>query len=142
MIIFLLILWIILSAKISAFFIISACVSIIITIFIDKKLFTISPILIRFNWRWIMFLGHLLKAMLISTYIVAKTIWLNPKGVRPVYALLPAQSKNAITQVMQTNCITLTPGTMSMNMENDKILVHAISYEAIEDIYIIPEDKI
>lgn len=89
-----------------------------------------------------MFLGHLLKAMLISTYIVAKTIWLNPKGVRPVYALLPAQSKNAITQVMQTNCITLTPGTMSMNMENDKILVHAISYEAIEDIYIIPEDKI
>lgn len=142
MIIFLLLLWTILSGNISIFFIISACLSVIITIYIDKKLFSISPIFLGFNWRWFAFAGHLIKAMLVSTYMVVKIIWLNPKGVKPVYGLLPAQSKNVITQVMQTNCITLTPGTMSMNIQDDKILVHAMSDEAIQDLYIIPEDKI
>ncbi|MCT4636002.1 MAG: Na+/H+ antiporter subunit E [Rickettsiales bacterium] len=142
MIIFLLLIWIILSGKISAFFVIAACLSVMITIFIDKKLFTISPLFLRFNWRWFIFAGHLIKAMSISTYMVLKTIWRNPREVKPVHALLPAQSKNTITQVMQTNCITLTPGTMSMNIHNNKISIHAISDEAIQDIYVIPEDKV
>lgn len=139
---FLLLFWILLSGQISIFFIITSCLSVMITILIDKKLFAISPIFLGFNWRWFIFIGHLLKAMLISTYIVIKIIWLNPKGVKPVYGLTPAQSGNTTTQVMQTNCITLTPGTMSMNINNNKILVHAISNEAINDIYIIPENKI
>jgi multicomponent Na+:H+ antiporter subunit E len=141
MILFLLLFWVILSGQISIFFVITACLSVMITIFIDKKLFTISPIFLRLNWRWLLFAGHLLKAMFASTYMVIKIIWLNPKGVKPVHVLLDAQSENTTTQVMQTNCITLTPGTMSMNIENDKILVHAVSDEAIKDIYVIPENK-
>lgn len=142
MILFLLLFWAILSGQTSIFFIITACLSVMITILIDKKLFTISPIFLGFNWRWFVFAGHLLKAMLISTYMVLKIIWLSPKGVKPIYGLIPAQSKNTNTQVTQTNCITLTPGTMSMNIENDTILVHAMSEEAIQDLYVIPEDKI
>ncbi len=102
---------------------------------IDRKLFTTSPIFLGLNWRWIVFLGDLLKEMFISTIMVLKIIWCNPKAVKPAYKVIDAQSKNPITQVMQANCITLTPGTMSMDLQDNKILVHAISDKAMQGIY-------
>ena len=71
--------------------------------------------------------------------MVMKIIWLNPKGVRPVYAFVDAQSKDPITQIIQTNCITLTPGTMSMDLSNNKILVHAISDKAMQELFVVSE---
>ena len=50
--------------------------------------------------------------------------------------LIDAKSKNAIDQVIQANTITLTPGTMSMNLENNQILVHAINLKAMDELKI------
>lgn len=135
MIIFLLLLWVILSGQGSLFFIISAILSVTITILIDKKLFSLSPLWIGGNWRWLIFLANLLKEMLISTIIVLKIIWLNPRGVNPVTINIDTKSKDNIAQVVQANCITLTPGTMSMELKKGQILVHAINQEAAQGIY-------
>ena len=141
MIIILLLLWIILSGQNSIFFAISACFSILITILIDKKLFAISPVILKLNWHYFVFIRNLFKEMFLSTIMLLKIIWLNPKQVKPVYQLIDAQSKNSVTQAIQANCITLTPGTMSMDLQNNKILIHAISDEAMQNIYSIPEVK-
>ena len=107
-------------------------------IFTDRKLFGISP-LFNINWRWIILLTSLLKEMFFSTIMMLKIIWFDCKNVKPACKLVNAQSKDSITQVIQANCITLTPGTMSMDLQNNKILVHAISDEAMQGIYITPE---
>ena len=48
---------------------------------------------------------------------------------------VPAGPKSQLGKVMLANSITLTPGTVSIKMEDDTILVHALSYEgAAEDL--------
>ena len=48
---------------------------------------------------------------------------------------VPAGPQSELGKVMLANGITLTPGTVSVKMEDDQILVHALSFEgAAEDI--------
>ena len=44
-----------------------------------------------------------------------------------------AHQKTALGRVILANSITLTPGTVSVSMENDRILVHALSFEGAEE---------
>ena len=44
-----------------------------------------------------------------------------------------ADPKTAIGKVILANSITLTPGTVSVNVKDDRILVHALSFEGAEE---------
>jgi len=44
-----------------------------------------------------------------------------------------AHQKTEIGRVVMANSITLTPGTVSVSMEKDRILVHCLSFEGAED---------
>lgn len=44
-----------------------------------------------------------------------------------------AQQKSEMGRVILANSITLTPGTVSVNMDDDTILVHALSFEGAEE---------
>jgi multicomponent Na+:H+ antiporter subunit E len=45
---------------------------------------------------------------------------------------VPATQRTDVGKVIYANSITLTPGTVSVEIENDRILVHAITREAAE----------
>jgi multicomponent Na+:H+ antiporter subunit E len=44
-----------------------------------------------------------------------------------------ADPKTEIGKVILANSITLTPGTVSVNLKDDRILVHALSFEGAEE---------
>lgn len=44
-----------------------------------------------------------------------------------------AHQSSAIGRVILANSITLTPGTVAVSMEGDRILVHALSFEGAEE---------
>ena len=44
-----------------------------------------------------------------------------------------ANHDSEIANVVLANSITLTPGTVSISMDGDKIKVHALSFEGAED---------
>ena len=44
-----------------------------------------------------------------------------------------ADPKSEIGKVILANSITLTPGTVSVNVKDDRILVHALSFEGAEE---------
>lgn len=44
-----------------------------------------------------------------------------------------AHQSSEIGRVILANSITLTPGTVSISMEGDRILVHALSFEGAEE---------
>lgn len=134
MIILLLLFWIILSAEISMFFVVSAILAVAMAIFIDKKLFFISPLWIGIKWSWIVFIGSLLKEMFISSIKLIKIIWFSPKQVEPCCISIDAQSEEKTSQAVQANSITLTPGTMAMQLQDGKILVHAINTEMMQEL--------
>ena len=76
----------------------------------------------------------LIKEIIRSNLVVVKHIWLGNKSISPVFATITASQKTEIGKVIYANSITLTPGTVSVNLEGDRILVHALLQESIKDL--------
>ena len=81
------------------------------------------------------FLGYcmwLLIEVVKSNLSVSKTI-LDPKlPIHPRLVSIKTSQKTELAQVIYANSITLTPGTVSINLIGDEILVHALTAESAE----------
>ena len=76
----------------------------------------------------------LIKEIILANLVVVKHIWLGNKSISPVFATITASQKTEIGKVIYANSITLTPGTVSVNLEGDRIMVHALLEESIKDL--------
>ena len=89
---------------------------------------------VQLGWRiltyWVWLAVEIVKANL----DVARRI-LDPKlPIDPVLVRVKATQASELGQVIYANSITLTPGTVSMQVGGGKILVHAIAREMAEDL--------
>lgn len=81
------------------------------------------------------FAPWLAKEIVDSNIEVAKIILSKEMPIKRNLVTVPAGPKSPLGKVMLANSITLTPGTISVKMEGDEILVHALSFEgAAEDL--------
>lgn len=69
-----------------------------------------------------------------SSVTVTRLIWCRPKSIRPTISSVPTQQDSDVTRVIFANSITLTPGTITIFVENDRLLVHSLTTEGIEDL--------
>jgi multicomponent Na+:H+ antiporter subunit E len=60
---------------------------------------------------------------------VTKRILAPSLPISPNMIWVKASQKTDVGRVIYANSITLTPGTISMVMEDDRILVHALTFE-------------
>jgi multicomponent Na+:H+ antiporter subunit E len=82
--------------------------------------------------RYFLYLG---KEILISNVDVIKRILtLGPVDISPQVMTLPAVKKTDLSQMIYANSITLTPGTVTLELSNDKIIVHALSKKGAADL--------
>ena len=89
---------------------------------------------VQLGWRiltyWVWLAVEIVKANL----DVARRI-LDPKlPIHPVLIRLKASQASELGQVIYANSITLTPGTVTMVVEDGEILVHAVAREMAEDL--------
>ncbi len=89
---------------------------------------------IHLGWRilsyWVWLAVEIVKANL----DVARRI-LDPKlPIHPLLVRVKASQASELGQVIYANSITLTPGTVSMQLEGGEILVHALAREMAEDL--------
>lgn len=56
------------------------------------------------------------------------------KPVKPALARVPVPQKTDLGRVIYADSITLTPGTVSIELDEDVVLVHAISSDGIDDL--------
>ena len=81
-----------------------------------------------FYWMWL--LVEILKANIDTCRRI-----LNPgTGVDPVVADLPLSQKTDLGKVTYANSITLTPGTLSMRLDDERVQVHALHQSTIDDL--------
>lgn len=79
-------------------------------------------------WPWLMW--HIIADGLKVTRII-----LDPKlPISPTMVRIKTSQKSAVGQVVLANSITLTPGTLSVVIEGDEILVHALTKAGAEDV--------
>jgi len=73
----------------------------------------------------------LLKELILANISVVKHIWLGNSSISPTLTTVKASQKTDIGKVIYANSITLTPGTIAVDLVGDRIMVHALLEENI-----------
>ena len=89
--------------------------------------FVMSRKLLRY-WLWL--IGAIVKA----NWDVARRILSAPLDISPTWVRLYTSKKTDVGMVVLANSITLTPGTVSLDVEEGAITVHALTQEAAESL--------
>ena len=76
----------------------------------------------------------LIKEIILANISVVKHIWLGNKTISLTLATITISQKTDMGKVIYANSITLTPGTVSVALEDNKIKVHALLRESIIDL--------
>lgn len=85
------------------------------------------------NLRILGYLPWLAKEVLISNLKVARVI-LHPKlPIRPHLIRLHANQRTSLGRVIYANTITITPGTISLDLRGNVILVHALNDDMADE---------
>ena len=80
------------------------------------------------------YLIWLAKEVVVANIAVARCVWLGKESISPRTITVIAHQKSDLGIVIYANSITLTPGTVSIDLEDNKILVHALNKESADDL--------
>jgi len=97
--------------------------------FFDADVYSLhlGPRLPRF-WLW------LLEEIVISNVAVARTVLRRRLDIEPTLVTVDASHLPAAVQATLANAITLTPGTVSLDVDRGKIEVHCLTREIAEQL--------
>lgn len=109
---------------------------------VDEEIYPahMTILLIRF---WV----FLAKEVILANIDVIKRIFKPGKNISPQLFELPLTQQTDLSRVIYANAITMTPGTVSVNLDKKTITVHTLSIEAAEDLRsgrmarAVPEDE-
>ena len=79
------------------------------------------------------YLPWLTREIVVSNIEVTKTVLSKKMDLKRNMIEIGAHQQTELGRVVLANSITLTPGTVSVKMEGDRILVHALSFEGAEE---------
>ena len=89
---------------------------------------------LHLTWRALGYWTWLTIEIIKANIDVIKSV-LSPKlNISPTMLRIRASQKSDLGQVIFANSITLTPGTLSVDVANNEILVHALSKSGADDL--------
>lgn len=128
--------WILLSGFIEPLLLSFGALSVALVLLVLKRMDAVDGEQKRISsgfrmWRY---LAWLCGQIAISSVHVAKLVWGSPQKLSPAIATIDASSIPENSRVLYANSITLTPGTLSVDLEDGKITVHALQAESIKEL--------
>lgn len=69
-----------------------------------------------------------------SNIQVAACAWRGKGAISPCSARLPTSLRSDLGRVLYANSITLTPGTVAVDLEGDEVVVHALTREGLAEL--------
>lgn len=88
----------------------------------------------RLGLRWIGYAPWILWEIAKANWDVARIILKPSLPIKPKLIRIRASQKTDLAKVVYANSITLTPGTITLDVQDDKFLVHALTDEAAADL--------
>ena len=111
-------------------------VSVLLTVWVSKTLEVIDDEGQPISWGagplW--YFPWLIKEIIVANIDVIQRILSPSLNISPTWIKLPAKQSSRLGRVVFANSITLTPGTVSVELGDDFILVHALSKEGAESL--------
>lgn len=93
--------------------------------------------------RIIAYAGFLLAEIVKSAWAVLKMIWTPGLEPEPQLISVPTKLRTRAGKVLLSDSITLTPGTITVSIQDDRLLVHCLDRDfAIDENSFPMEDKI
>lgn len=128
--------WIILTPSITMeSIIIGALVSILVVTYSRDVLFDVGEIPVYRMSNFInmaKFIGVLVIEIFKANIDVAKIV-LNPAlPIQPHFIKVPMMLKNDFNKVIYGNAVTLTPGTLTVDITDQEFIIHALTNEAAD----------
>ena len=128
--------WLVLSGHFTPILLIIGAVSSVAVVALASRMAVIDreghPIYLlgRAMWYWPWLTWQIVKTGLgVSRIIVSPSLPISPTLIN-----VKASQKSAVGIVTYANSITLTPGTISVEVEDDEITVHAITHDGATDL--------
>lgn len=72
--------------------------------------------------------------VLLSALVVTRKVWSPRPDLRPVVEDTPTHGLTDEACVIYANAITLTPGTLSLSVDEDRIVVHSLDPKGVEEL--------
>ena len=128
--------WLLLSGHYTPFILILGVVSCItiVTVTLRMEVADREGHPIHLTWRALTYMPWLMIEIIKANFDVAKRVLSPSLPVTPTLLRVKASQTTDLGQVIYANSITLTPGTISVDVANNEILVHALSREGAESL--------
>jgi len=128
--------WIVLSGHFTPFLLIAGAVCAALTVAItlrmeifDRQRERLVPL-----WRLPFYLLWLAWQIILWSLIVSRKVLAPTIDIDPVLERVPSGQRSDIAKVIYANSITLTPGTVSTDVSDGEIEVHALTRAAMQDL--------
>ncbi|MCB1757327.1 MAG: Na+/H+ antiporter subunit E [Gammaproteobacteria bacterium] len=110
--------------------------SCLLTLFVAWRMdfFNNELLSLRFNFRFITYWFWLAVEVVKSSLQVARVVLHPALPISPRIFEIKADTDHPADQVLLANSITLTPGTLTMDLHNGVIKVHSLTREGADDL--------
>lgn len=128
--------WLLLSGYIQPLLLSFGAISVAIVLLVLKRMDAVDkePMEIGSGHKVTSYLVWLLGQIISSSIHVTKLIWGPSSQISPSLVKINANNVSPKKQVLYVNSITLTPGTLSVDLEDGEITVHALQKSSIEEL--------
>lgn len=128
--------WSIIDGKLTVESVLLGACSALLILYLNRDiLFTRAdggPVTPRFLWHFMTLIAVLIVEIVKSNINVAKIV-LNPKmPIAPSFVRVPVRFRKDFNKVLYGNVVTLTPGTLTVDIVGDEYIIHALTREAAE----------
>lgn len=94
-----------------------------------------------FNIKIFPYIIWLLKEISLSSIGVIKIAWRRNLAILPVFDTIKTVQKSDVATSIYANSITLTPGTITIDVKGKNLLVHSLDLSIMEDLKTGAMDK-
>ena len=128
--------WLLLSGYIQPLLLAFGIASVIVVLFVLKRMDDVDQEKqeIGTGLRLMQYLPWLIWKVITSSLQVTKLIWGSTDNLSPSVAKINAKNIPPKRRALYANSITLTPGTLSVDLVGDEITVHALQKTSIEEL--------
>lgn len=128
--------WLLLSGFLTPLFIALGLGSAILSGLLARRMDAMSDDVYRyyFSWQGLCYYTWLIREVITSSLRVTRLIWHPDLPISPTLGWVPYSQENREGVALYSNSITLTPGTVSIIIEDNQMQVHALEEDGLKDL--------
>ena len=128
--------WLLLSGFLKPLLLAFGAISVALVLYVLKRMDDVdsAPQQLGANFSLLRYLPWLMGQIVASSVQVTKLIWGSVDKVSPAIAKVDSSTVSKSNRVTYANSITLTPGTLSVDLDDEHITVHALQSDSIDEL--------